>query len=277
MRGQARFALNHMAAPRASAEALFALAAELGFEGVEIRNDLEGTAIADGTEPDAIRAAAEAHGLRILSINALQRFNDWTAARSAEAQELAEYARTCGAEALVLCPVNDWAFRPGEQARLDGLRRALSELGPILHSRGLTGLVEPLGFAESSLRLKREAVEAIEQTGGSETFRLVHDTFHHAVAGESEIFPERTGLVHISGVADAELPFSAMRDSHRVLVGPRDRLGNVSQVRALIKGGYSGFLSFEPFAESVHALADPRAALQESVAYLSDGLESEAA
>ena len=272
-----RFALNHMVAPRASAEALFGMAAELGLDAVEIRNDLAATAIADGTDAAVIRAGAARHGVRILSINALQRFNDWTSERAAEAQALAGYAAASGAESLVLCPVNDWRFRPGERARLDGLRRALSELGAILRGRGIIGLVEPLGFAECSLRSKREAVEAIDATGGGETFRLVHDTFHHALAGESAVFPERTGLVHISGVEENDLPFSGMRDRHRVLVGPHDRLDNVGQVRGLIKGGYSGFFSFEPFAESVHALAEVHSALRQSAAYLSDDLESEAA
>lgn len=272
-----RFALNHMVAPRASAEALFGMAAELGLDAVEIRNDLAATAIADGTDAAVIRAGAARHGVRILSINALQRFNDWTSERAVEAQALADYAAASGAESLVLCPVNDWRFRPGERARLDGLRRALSELGAILRGRGIIGLVEPLGFAECSLRSKREAVEAIDATGGGETFRLVHDTFHHALAGESAVFPERTGLVHISGVEENDLPFSGMRDRHRVLVGPHDRLDNVGQVRGLIKGGYSGFFSFEPFAESVHALAEVHSALRQSAAYLSDDLESEAA
>ena len=272
-----RFALNHMVAPRASAEALFGMAAELGLDAVEIRNDLAATAIADGTDAAVIRAGAAKHGVRILSINALQRFNDWTSERAAEAQALADYAAASGAESLVLCPVNDWRFRPGERARLDGLRRALSELGAILRGRGIIGLVEPLGFAECSLRSKREAVEAIDATGGGETFRLVHDTFHHALAGESAVFPERTGLVHISGVEENDLPFSGMRDRHRVLVGPHDRLDNVGQIRGLIKGGYSGFFSFEPFAESVHALAEVHSALRQSAAYLSDDLESEAA
>lgn len=277
MRGQVRFALNHMVAPRLDVDALCATAAALGFEGVEIRNDLPGTAIADGTDASVVRITAEKHGVRILSINALQRFNDWTDSRAAEAEALADYAAACGAEALVLCPVNDWRFRPGDQARLDGLRRAISELKPILAARRLTGLVEPLGFAESSLRLKREAVEAIDAAGGGETFRLVHDTFHHAVSGEDAIFPGRTGLVHISGVEEKDLPFSAMRDAHRVLVGPPDRLDNVGQIRALIEGGYSGFFSFEPFAASVHALTDAASALKGSAAYLLSDLESEAA
>lgn len=277
MRAPARFALNHMVAPHADLDAFFAIVAGLGLDAVEIRNDLKGVAIADGTSATTVRSAAQKHRVQILSINALQRFNDWTDARAAEAAALAAYAKACGAQALVLCPVNDWQFRPGEHARLDGLRRSLSELAPVLEANGLIGLVEPLGFMESSLRLKREAVEAIDAVGAGATFRLVHDTFHHAVAGEDAIFPERTGLVHVSGVEDSGLSFSSMRDPHRVLVGPRDRLDNAGQVRRLSEGGYSGYLSFEPFAASVHALADVATALKESMAFLAEGRDSEAA
>jgi 2-keto-myo-inositol isomerase len=274
---QLQFALNHMVAPRADVDAFFALAATLGMTGVEIRNDLEGVAIADGTKATAIKAASKKHGVRILSINALQRFNDWTAERATEAVTLVDYARACGAEALVMCPVNDWRFRPGEQTRLDGLRRALSELQPILLARGVVGLVEPLGFAESSLRLKREAIDAIDAISGSATFRVVHDTFHHAIAGEEAMFADRTGLVHVSGVESEGLPFGSMRDAHRVLVGSGDRLNNSGQMRALTAAGYSGTFSFEPFAESVHKNANIRSALERSMVYLSGEAKLEAA
>jgi 2-keto-myo-inositol isomerase len=274
--GPIRFALNHMAAPGLDVDGFFSLAAELGLEAVEIRNDLPGTAIADGTPPEAVRDAAARRGVSIISINALQRFNDWSDARAEEARALAAYAAACGAEALVLCPVNDKNFPPRQADRLRGLSTALSSLAPVLADHGLTGLVEPLGFAESSLRLKREAVEAIDEVGAPE-FRLVHDTFHHAIAGEEEIFPNRTGLVHVSGVEDPSLPLSSLRDSHRALVGPRDRLGNAGQLRRLREGGYDGYVSFEPFAESVHALADVRSALAESMAVLDPDRRSQAA
>lgn len=256
-----RFALNHMAAPRLDPGAFFALAAELGMEAVEIRNDLAGNAILDGTPPARIRAMAQAAGIRIRSINALQRFDDWRTPRPGEAVALADYAQACGAEAIVLVPCNDGS-------RPDRLRPALEALQPILHSRELTGLVEPLGFETCSLRLKSEAVAAIAAVGGQGAFRLVHDTFHHRLAGESAIFPKETGLVHVSGVDDPGLGFADMRDAHRILVGPGDRLGNVAQLRALIAGGYKGFVSFEPFAEEVQALADPAAALRASMGIL---------
>jgi 2-keto-myo-inositol isomerase len=277
MRRSVRFALNHIVAPRTGIDAFFGLAKRLGIHAVEIRNDLEGTAIGDGTPAPVVRSAAERHGVRILSVNALQRFNDWTSDRAAEACDLADYAATCGAEALVLCPVNDSLFRPDEGARLEGLRGALSELLPLLAARNLKGLVEPLGFSESSLRLKQEAVDAIAAVGGSGTFRLVHDTFHHAISGEATIFAGETALVHISGVEEAERPFDEMRDAHRVLVGPRDRLDNIGQVEALLAAGYAGSFSYEPFAESIHNLSDIASALKQSAAYLRGDTASEAA
>ena len=82
------FALNHMTAPALKLDAFFALAVSLGMTKVEIRNDLNGNAILDGTAPAEVKALAERHGVTIISINALQRFNEWTPARAAEAKEL---------------------------------------------------------------------------------------------------------------------------------------------------------------------------------------------
>ena len=258
------FAINHMAAPAKSFAELVELARALGLDQVEIRNDLKGVPISDGTAPERIREVAEAGGVRILSINALQRFIDWNDARAAEAEALARYAQGCGAQALVLCPVNDVRYRLTEGERRDRLRQALRGLAPILAEAGISGLVEPLGFEESSLRLKADAVEAIEDLDLGERFRLVHDTFHHYLAGEVRMFPDWTALVHISGVDDESLPLSRIRDEHRVLVGPDDILGNIGQIVALMEG-YSGPYSFEPFAASVHASRDIAGALERSM------------
>ncbi|PWK71601.1 TIM barrel protein [Aminobacter sp. AP02] len=261
------FALNHMVAPGLSPAEFFSLCRELGLNDVEIRNDLVGNAIIDGTPASAIKALAAENGIFISSINALQRFNEWSDAREAEAIELADYARDVGARALVLVPVNDGTGQ-ADGERQPNLRTALSALKPILGDRGVRGLVEPLGFEICSLRSKREAVEAIEDIGGGATFRMVHDTFHHHLAGEPDLFPGMTGLVHVSGVDDPAVTVADMRDPHRVLVDAGDRLDNVGQIRALVAGGYEGLLSFEPFSPVVQKLADPRKALADSIDFI---------
>ena len=263
-----QFALNHMVAPNLGYEAFFDLAKSLGINGVEIRNDIA-TSLMDMLSATKIRDLAKARGLEIISVNALQRFNQWNEKRAEEARSLAAYARAAGARALVLCPVNDTSFTPATAARLDGLRTALSCLAPILKDHGVTGLVEPLGFAECSLRRKSEAVAAIDATGTADTFKLVHDTFHHFVAGETDMFPGRTGLVHTSGVTDKTQTAATMRDPHRVLVDAGDMIDNVGQIKKLSAGGYEGAFSFEPFATIVHQDANIACSLAASRDYLS--------
>ena len=262
------FALNHMAAPRLGLAPFLALAGRVGVGAVELRNDLPGVALADGTAASDIRAAAERAGIAIVSINALYPFNVWTAERERQAGALIAAAAACGARGIVMCPLNDAAHAASDDERLAGLRAALAGLRPLLARAGITGLVEPLGFAECALRLKREAVEAIRDVDGLGTFALVHDTFHHHVAGETELFPDMTGLVHVSGVVDPAVGRDRLRDPHRVLVDGRDLIDNAGQVRALLAGGYRGPVSFEPFAPEVHARPDIAAALRDSMAFL---------
>src|SRR5689334_23314559 len=126
------FALNHIVTPGRRFADFARLARDLGVTAVEIRNDLPGVELQDGTPAATVKAEAEAAGVTILSINALQRFNDWNETRAAEAQELAAYARDSGAQALVLCPVNSREDRRSEEQRREDLRRALKGLMPIL-------------------------------------------------------------------------------------------------------------------------------------------------
>jgi 2-keto-myo-inositol isomerase len=78
-------------------------------------------------------------------------------------------------------------------------------------------------------------------------------------------------------VTEPDLDPAAMRDGHRVLVDAADRLDNLGQLRALVAAGYAGPISFEPFAASVHALADPGPALAASIGHIRTGLAARAA
>ncbi|WP_166104881.1 hypothetical protein [Bradyrhizobium barranii] len=66
------FAINHILAPSLRQDAFFELCRRVGASGAEIRNDLDGNAILDGTPAEEVKAAAEAAGIRILTINSLQ-------------------------------------------------------------------------------------------------------------------------------------------------------------------------------------------------------------
>ena len=275
MNQKIQFCINRIAASTQPFRPFAAMAQRLGVDCIEIRNDLKGVELSDGTPASEISAVAAAHGLTIRSINALQRFEQYDAEREAEARALAAYAQACGAQALVLCPTNDRQDPRNAEQRHTDLVQALRQLRPLLNDHGLVGLIESLGFAECAVRRKSQAVQAIletEQHLAGRCFELVHDTFHHHLAGETQMFPERTGLVHISGVENDSLQVSEMRDEHRVLVGPKDRLGNLAQLREMLAQGYSGYLSFEPFAEDIIRAPDIETRLGASMAYLREAL-----
>ena len=275
-RSELHFALNHMIAPQLGLSDFFALARAVGLRKVEIRNDISANAILDGTSANEVRRLANNADVEIISINALQRFNDWSEERAEEARILLRFAAGCGAKALVLVPVNDGSGRANGE-RQGNLRVALKALKPLLNDHGIVGLVECLGFETCSLRSKREAVDAINSIEGDSVFRIVHDTFHHHLAGEEDIFPEMTGLVHISGVSDTDIGVSEMRDEHRGLIDSHDRLHNLEQMSALLNQGYSGPFSFEPFAEELRALENPARTISESIDSIRTNLVSQAA
>ncbi len=263
------FAVNHMTAPKLGWAAFLDLAQSLGCAGVEFRNDLAGK-LFDGADPTAVRAAVKARGLRLLALAEVKMFNDWSEAKRAEADALMQIAVAAGAEAVSLIPRNDGVATDRKDS-FKVTETALRDLLPMLKAHGLKAMVEPLGFAVCSLRYKDVLAEVIHAVGGVGTYFMVHDTFHHALAGYGPIYPELTGIVHVSGVKD-QIYLDDMRDPHRVLVDADDMLGNVVQIRALRAAGYAGPVSYEPFAPSVHAMADPTPALRASMEFIRKGL-----
>lgn len=265
-----KFALNHMTVAKASFRDMVALAARLGCVGVEARNDLP-QPLFDGMAPEAARDLLAASGLRLLALAEVKRFNDWSDDKAGEALALMKIAKAAGAEAVSLIPRND-NLGMGNGERQAALRVALKALKPMLEDHGLVGMVEPLGFEVCALRYKAEAVEAIDAVGGIGRFKLVHDTFHHTLAHGGPIFPDHTGIVHVSGVVDQTVSIADMRDPHRVLVTPGDRLGNIDQIVALRAAGWDGPISYEAFAPETHALADPATTLRASMEHITGAL-----
>ena len=266
------FALNHVTIARTTYRELLEIASALECVGVEVRNDLR-QPLFDGTDPADAGARARDHGLRILSVAEVKRFDAWNEDTRKEAIELARIASAAGSEAVSLIPRND-GDAPGSQDDQFGLREALRGVRPILEDHGLTGLIEPLGFETCTLRSKRDAVEAIRELDAEQVFRVVHDTFHHCLAGGGSLFPGQMGILHVSGVTAPEVPVSRMEDGMRGLVDAADRLQNVAQIRALLSSGYRGPVSFEAFAESVHNLEDPVSELRRSMAFIRAQLDS---
>ena len=265
------FSVNHMTMANASYQELLDVASGLSCVGVELRTDLAGE-LFSGSSAKAAAISAQSKGLRILALSEVKAFNDLSNEKLEQAESLMKIARDCGAEAISLIPRNDGQFTE-KTVRKTHLMQALVALEPLLHSYNLIGMIEPLGFEESSLRYKSDVVDVIESLNVTGRFKIVHDTFHHHLSGEDAFYPAHTGIVHISGVVDSSLERHQMQDAHRVLVDESDCLHNMEQIKALLAGGYAGPFSYEAFSPEVHTFTDPRAELFGTFNHITSSLQ----
>lgn len=247
-----RFSLNHSIAPLLPIGAFMTLAKEVGVDAVELRDGMPpGWVFPESSnvlnhEPREVALMASDAGVEILSINALQSFDQWDAERAQQARTLVSFATEAGIGAVVLCP----SVAPaGSPALPTGLPQALDGLQPMLEATGVRGLIEPLGFPRSSIRTQAAVDDELIRRGNPDCFGIMHDTFHHAIARDSH-YSAHTALVHLSGVPNLGHALDELGDKDRVLVGPDDTLGNIDQVRRLMSV-IDGPWSFEPFASEV--------------------------
>ncbi|MFM2356090.1 MAG: hypothetical protein RLZZ528_1826, partial [Pseudomonadota bacterium] len=263
-----RFAINRTCAPQLRLDEFIGLATAVGVHAVEIRNDVEGREFADGTPARELKSRLDDAGLVVASVNALQRFNEWTDEREREARHLAAYAADLGAPGLVLCPVHNdehgWTAADSERNLREGLRR----LRPILLEHGVTGYVEPLGMKASTMKRQDMAVAAITDVGGWDAYKLCYDTFQYFRCSDTALFPEHIGLAHMSGISRRDLEPGEMLEPERGLIFVDDRVGNVAQLSALVRMGYDGFVSMEPFNPAVQNDPDLTAHLRASLEYV---------
>ncbi len=258
------FALNHVTLGHATTVALFDVAEALGCNGVELRNDLS-KPLFDGNPPEHIDTEATKRGIKILALAEIYGFNGAKDVTQ-DVRALGRQAKECGVDRIVLIP--EIAPTPVERSeQKDRLRSALNRLRPEIEDLGVVALIEPLGFPNSSLRWKEDAVQVLDEIGRPDCFRLIHDSFHHHLAGENTVFADLTEIVHISGVTRRD-PSDSLVDADRGLIDSDDRLENIEQIRALMEAGYSGPVSFEAFAPSVQNLPDPVEALARSIEFV---------
>lgn len=257
------FALNHMTVPSLTMAQLGALARSLGLGCVELRNDLD-QALFDGQDPNAEML----DDLSVIALAEVKAFNAFSTQTYDCAVALMDLAVACGAKAIALIP------QVGGDVDPDGLHTAMDALGPELAARGLVGLIEPIGFANSTLRHKSDVVALMDASDFGDQFGLIHDTFHHFLANKDTVYPDHTQVVHISGVT---VDRAELTDADRVLVDANDRLGNVTQINQLLRGGYTGPLSFEVFSPDIHAIHDPKAALLRSIHFIESEIMAHAA
>ncbi|MDX9801301.1 MAG: TIM barrel protein [Spirochaetia bacterium] len=276
------FSLNRIISPALSIKDFIELTADCGLKYIELRNDLGDGNIIDHLKPGEVKKMCGDKDISIAAVNAIQKFNLPSNFRKAE-EEIKRTAELCAeisCKAIILCPSNDTSDKRTREQFMADTAEALSLYAPVFKSLKITGLIEPLGFSECSIRGKKEAIKAIALSGstgctdpGSNEccYKVVHDSFHHYLGGDEEYFPHETGLIHISGV-DNNIPDNEMRDCHRVLVTEKDRIGNKKQIREMDNQGYKGIISFEPFSDMIQKIDNKRlkTAISESIRFILD-------
>ncbi len=271
-----KISLNRILFPVASLEDFFKITSDMGLNKVELRNDLPQIGIIDPYSPEQVKGLSEKYDIQILTINALQKFNLGAVLPKVmeELKELIKLAVSIDCGAIVLVPNNDVDDKRGSEVMMKETVTALKAFGPLLEDSGILGYVEPLGFKQCSLRSKVTAIKAIQESG-CRNYKIVHDTFHHHLGPDTnDIFKTNynifyTGLVHVSGV-ESDLPAHQYKDDHRVLISDRDHLKNLEQLELLLKLGYNGDISFEPFATEVQTMDIEalKAAIHQSIDFM---------
>jgi 2-keto-myo-inositol isomerase len=277
MIARSKISLNRILLPGLSLEEFFKLCADLALNKVELRNDLEGIGIIEPYSPEQVKGLSEKYNIKILTINALQKFN-LEAILPEKLEELKELIHLCVAidcQAIVLVPTNDISDKRDSEAVKQETLSALKAYKTLFEDSGIWGYVEPLGFEECSLRSKVVALQAIRKSG-CRNYKIVHDTFHHHLGPDTDDSLKNnydvayTGLVHVSGV-ESDIPSNQYKDDHRILIADGDRLNNREQLELLIQLGYKGDISFEPFAKDVQKMEINalKAAINESIDLIS--------
>lgn len=262
-----RFCINRKIAPSLSIEAFFRLVSDLGLHKVELRNDLPSGKVTDALTHQQVRMLADRYQIDILTINAVYPFNVRTADVHGLTESLLKEAQAIGAKSLVLCPLND-----GTVVDSQDTLAAIRDLAPLFAQYGIQGLVEPLGFPQSSLRSAAQTQALIRDA--QVPFKLLLDTFHHHLYPQADVEFNRVdiagiGLVHLSGVDDTR-PREQLTDDERIMLTPRDRLLTCQQVKNLEARGYQGDYAFEPFSPLLASWRedDIRREIEQSIALI---------
>ena len=274
---RSKFSLNRIIYPKLKLEDFFKFTVDLGLNKIELRNDLPGGKITDGYTPGQLKELSKKYGVEILTINALQKFNlsAILPQTTKELKKLINLSLSIGCKAIVLCPNNDVNDKRNPEEIFKETVKALKSFGPLFQDSGMQGYLEPLGFEECSLRSIVITIKAIQESGYP-VYKIVHDTFHHHIGPDTfEIIKNDydisyTGLVHISGL-ECNIPIEEYRDNHRVLVTEQDRLQTKEQIALLLKLGYAGNISFEPFYQKVQEMEIEKikSAINHSIEYIS--------
>jgi D-psicose/D-tagatose/L-ribulose 3-epimerase len=223
---------------------------ELGLDGIEIP-----LMELDRVDPEAIRERCEAAGAAVVTSTAVDEERD-PSSESAEVRDRARsYLRACvEATATMGAPILTGVTYSALGRRLDrapvraDMERAAEVLGDVARfaaDRGVTVGIEPVNRYETFLVNTAEQARELKRLVNEPNVGVHLDAYHMNIEEEQFGGP----------VADtvADLIHFHLSESHRGIPGA----GTVDWeaiMRALVEGGYGGYVGLESFAEMSDAM-----------------------
>jgi 2-keto-myo-inositol isomerase len=257
------FCINRKSAPGLSLPDFIKLANDLGIKNVELRNDTIGDAdnskILDGMDPEEVKDLLAKYDVNPLDINGQGMFDNLAKAKEmlASLDEMIKVGSSVGVQNILLCPTRDANDSRSEADIFAQAVKNLREISDHLAAAGMGGMIEPLGFTDSSIQTPWAAQDIIEEAG-VDNIKIVADLFHYYLANvqlsdfNSKVDVSKIGLVHLSSVM-AHKRRDQMGDQDRYLIHDDldDVMKTVDVVKWIKNSSYKGLYSFEPFSDDL--------------------------
>lgn len=256
-----RFCLNRKVAPGISLTNTISLVAKTGVKNIELRNDLYGapnnSTILDNLSGKDLKTLLDEKGVNVESINAIGNMDKRAAIDEniASLTEMLEMSKDFKLKNIIFCPVRSTEDNRSKQQRKSEAIQNVQEYSELLKKYQVNGLIEPLGFLDSTLRFPWEGQQIIDESGVN-NFKLVADTFHYHLANiTDELFEQKIdsnyiGLVHLSSVTNDKTR-EQLDDQDRYMLDTADTMQSVHIASSIEKSGYQGLYAFEPFSDDL--------------------------
>lgn len=264
-----RFCLNRKAAPGVSLADTIRFVAKAGLQNIELRNDLYGAAdnstILDHLNGLDVKKLLGENDVSVETINAIGNMDkrDSIDENIASLTEMLEMSKDFNLKNIIFCPVRSNADSRSPQQRKSEAVQNVREYSKLLKKYQVNGLIEPLGFLDSTLRYPWEGQTVIEESS-VDNFKLVADTFHYYLAGvtdevfKQKIDPAYIGLVHLSAVTNNKSR-EQLDDQDRYMLSDNDVMHSARMANNIEKSGYKGLYAFEPFSDDLKKYSEEKA------------------
>lgn len=254
--------INRKAAPGLDLKDFIKMVSELGIKNIELRNDITGkvdnSTILDEYSPEEIKKLLDKYNITVVDINAQGNMDDASKLDNnlKSLQEMIDIGKKLNVKNILFCPVRDKNDNRSDKQKRKEAVANMRVYSKILKENNMSGLLEPLGFQDSSLQTPWLAQDIIKEAN-VDNFKLVADNFHYYLASvskddfENKVDPKMVGLVHLSSVVE-DKPKDILDDADRFMLSEDDVMNAVGHVEMFENSAYDGLYSFEPFSPTLY-------------------------